>query len=119
MRSLEELDKEIGLKLKKLREDLGLSLREVASRIDIDHSYISKIEKGKMPSLEKLKRLCDLYGVSVQSLFGEETEVPSVLKELGVEWITHIQNMKGKKLTPEQVEKMVEIVTSINNLKKN
>jgi transcriptional regulator with XRE-family HTH domain len=114
---VEELDIEIGLKLKKLREELGLSLREAAKRIDVDHSYIGKIEKGKIPSLKILKKLCRLYGITVSSLFGEEAEVPTVLKDLGIEWITHVENMKNKDLTPEQVEKMVEVVRSINKLK--
>jgi transcriptional regulator with XRE-family HTH domain len=113
---MEELDIEIGLKLKKLREQLELSQREVARRIDVNHSYIAKIEKGQMPSLEKLKRLCSLYGVSVQSLFGDEVDVPDILKELGVEWAAHAKKMKEKKLTPEEVEKMVEIIRTLKNL---
>lgn len=113
---MEELDKEIGLKLKKLREQKGLSLREAAKRIGVDHSYIHKIEGGKMPSLEKLKKLCDLYDFPIQSLFGEEVEVPDILKDLGVEWVAHVEKMKNKQLTPEEVEKMVEIVRTLKNL---
>lgn len=113
---MEDLDIEIGLKLKKLREDLGLSQREVARRINIDHSYIAKIEKGKMPSLEKLKLLCGVYGIPIQSLFGDEIEIPDTLQKLGVEWAVFAKNMKKKKLTPEEVEKMVEIVRALKNL---
>jgi transcriptional regulator with XRE-family HTH domain len=113
---MEELDIEIGLKLKKLREDLGISQREVARRIDMDNSYLAKIEKGKMPSLEKLKKICALYGITIQSLFGEEIEVPNILKELGVGWITHAKKMKEKNLTPEDVEKMVEVIRSLKNI---
>lgn len=113
---MEQLDLEVGLKLKKLREEMGLTLREAGKRIGIDHSYISKIEKGKMPSLEKLKKLCSLYGVSVSSLFGEEVEMPEELKKLGVDWIRTAQNMSEKGLTPEEVEKMVEIVRALKNL---
>lgn len=116
MINLEQLDMEIGLKLKKLRVQLDLSQREVAKRIDIDHSYIAKIEKGKMPSLEKLKRLCSLYGISVQSLFGEEVALPDVLKELGVEWAAHAEKMKEKGLTPDEIEKMVDFVRTLKNL---
>jgi transcriptional regulator with XRE-family HTH domain len=113
---LEQLDLEVGLKLKKLREEMGLTLREVGKRIEIDHSYIAKIEKGKMPSLEKLKKLCSLYGVTVSSLFGEEVGMPEELKELGVDWIRTARNMSEKGLTPEEVEKMVEIVRALKNL---
>lgn len=113
---MEELDIEVGLKLKKLREELGLTLREVANRIGIDHSYIAKIEKGKMPSLEKLKKICSLYGISVASLFGEEVTIPDPLKEIGVDWIRFAENMKDKQLTPEEVQKMVDIVRALKNL---
>lgn len=113
---MEELDIEIGLKLKNLRDQLGLSQREAARRLDMDHSYLAKIEKGKMPSLEKLKKLCLLYGVTIQSLFGDKIEVPDILKELGVEWITHAKNMKDKNLTPEEIEKMVEVIRNFKNL---
>lgn len=113
---MEQLDLEVGLKLKKLREELGLTLREVGKRIGIDHSYIAKIEKGKMPSLEKLKKLCALYGVSVSSLFGEEIELPEELRGLGIDWIRHARSMDKKGLTPEEVEKMVDIVRALKNL---
>lgn len=117
MKPLEELDIEIGLKLKGLREELNLSQREVARRINLDNSYIAKIEKGKMPSLETLKKICNFYGISIQSLFGDKVEVPNGLKKLGVEWIAFAESMKDKNLTPEQVKKMVEIITELNNLK--
>lgn len=113
---MEELDLEIGLKLRKMREDLKLSTREVARRIGVDHSYISKIEGGKMPSLEKLKKLCGLYGISIQSLFGEEVEVPNEMRELGVEWIAFAKDMKEKKLSPDEIVKMVDVIKALKNL---
>jgi len=42
-----ELQKKFGLRLKQLREDKKLSLRELSSRCDLDSSKISKIENGK------------------------------------------------------------------------
>lgn len=115
---MEELDIKIGQKLKCLREESGLSMREAARRIDIDHTYISKIEKGLMPSLEKLKKLCSLYGITIRDLFDgdEQVGVPDGLKALGVEWIAHVNKMKGQHLTPEEIEKMVNIIKSLKEL---
>jgi transcriptional regulator with XRE-family HTH domain len=113
---MEDLDKEIGLKLKKLREQLGLSMREVGERVGIDHSYVGKIEKGKIPSLDKLKKLCNLYGISVSSLFGDEVEVQQELRDIGVEWITFASEMKKKKLTPDEIKNVIEFLKTIKKL---
>lgn len=112
-----ELDIEVGLKLKKLREESKISsIREAARRIGIDHSYLTKIEKGKIPSLHKLKLICDFYGVPVSSLFGDEIETPAPLKEIGVEWIAFAKGMEKRKFTPEEIEKMVEVVQAFKKL---
>ena len=37
----------LGKNVKKLREKKGLSLRQLAALCDVDHSVISKIEKGE------------------------------------------------------------------------
>lgn len=42
-----ELQKLFGENLKRIREKKGLSLRDVASRCDLDNSNISKIENGQ------------------------------------------------------------------------
>jgi transcriptional regulator with XRE-family HTH domain len=45
-----ELQEKFGLHLKKIREDKNLSLRELATKCDLDFSQISKIENGKWDS---------------------------------------------------------------------
>jgi HTH-type transcriptional regulator, competence development regulator len=49
----------LGLLLQKLREDRGLSLRELAQLADIDHAYIYRLETGdkESPSEETLSKL--------------------------------------------------------------
>lgn len=113
---LKELDIEIGEKLKTIRERLDLSIREAARRINMDHSYLAKIEKGKIPSLEKLKQICDTYGIPIQSLFGKEVKTPNKLKDIGVEWIAFVEGMKEREFTPEEVEKMVRVVDAFKKL---
>jgi transcriptional regulator with XRE-family HTH domain len=43
----EQLQIQFGAHLKKLREAKGLSLMDLAIKIDSDDSYLSKIENGK------------------------------------------------------------------------
>lgn len=37
-----------GKRVEKFRKELGLSYRELAQKCDVDHSNISKIEKGEV-----------------------------------------------------------------------
>lgn len=60
----ETIIKEFGQKLKRLREDRGLSLRELAHQADSSSQNIHKIEKGKRnPSLTTICRLARALGV--------------------------------------------------------
>ena len=63
----------VGLNIKKLREQQGLTLRELASKLDVTASFISQVEQGKAaPSLAKLKMMADALSVTVGELVGEE-----------------------------------------------
>jgi HTH-type transcriptional regulator, competence development regulator len=49
----------LGLLLQRLREERGLSLRELAQLADVDHAYIYRLESGdkESPSEEVLSKL--------------------------------------------------------------
>jgi transcriptional regulator with XRE-family HTH domain len=52
----------LGLKLRELREQAGLSLRKAAVSIDIDVAILSKMERGERKlSKELILKLADLY----------------------------------------------------------
>lgn len=110
---MEKLDKVIGNKLKQLRDEHKYTQREAADLAGMDHTYISKIENGKIPSVDKLMKLCSLYGVTLASLVGQETKTPKELKEIGVEWVSFADRMKDKNLTPEKIEKIVDFIEKI------
>lgn len=108
--------KEIGKRLKEIRQKQKYSIREVAEKTDMHFTYVSKIEQGQQSSLDKLQKLCDFYNIPIQSLFGEETNTPSELKEIGVEWITFAKEMEKQNLTPEEIKKYVEAVRILKGL---
>lgn len=51
--------------LKRLREECGLSLREVAQRLQKNHTTIAHIEGGRMdiPNEDRLLKLLRIYGI--------------------------------------------------------
>ena len=57
--------KEIGERIKNLREENGYSQTQVANYLGIDQSNLSKIERGERKfKLDLLKKLCSLYDCS-------------------------------------------------------
>lgn len=67
----------LGLKLKRLRQERGLPLREVAARAGVSVSYLSEIEKGKKyPKPEKLLDLARALGTEFDELVSQRVEEP-------------------------------------------
>jgi transcriptional regulator with XRE-family HTH domain len=49
----------IGQRIRKSREEKGLTQETLAERLDVSNAYISKIERGKTPiNLDRLSELC-------------------------------------------------------------
>ena len=58
-------------RLKQLRISNDLTLKDVASKIDMSLMAYAHYEHGdREPSLETLKKLCDLFDVSADYLIG-------------------------------------------------
>lgn len=61
----------IGSQLRKLREQEKLSLRKLAQKSGLSHSFICDIEHGRCnPSIESLRVLARALGVSPENLLG-------------------------------------------------
>ncbi|WP_432940139.1 helix-turn-helix domain-containing protein [Kribbella sp. CA-253562] len=48
-----------GVQLRRCRQAAALSLRQLATRVGYDHSYLSQVERGRRPGSLHLARLCD------------------------------------------------------------
>ena len=59
----------IGKKLRELREQKGLLLRQVAAELEVDTAYISKMEQGKKNiKLEFIIKLANIYQADPEEL---------------------------------------------------
>ena len=59
------------IRIKGIREELGLSQIKVSAETGIHQSYLSKYENGTLePSLEQLGLLANYYQVSIDWLLG-------------------------------------------------
>ena len=72
-----------GKKIKKLRKTFDLSQEELAEKMNVSRQVITKWENdGGMPEITNLKKLAELFGVSVDYLLDNEKEIEyPLLKE--------------------------------------
>ena len=91
--------KQLGRKLKDLREKIGFSQKFVAKELEITRQAIINIESGKrkIDSFELFK-LADLYNISVTDLITEQEPQISNFQEA----IVHLRN---KNLLDEEEKK--------------
>ncbi len=78
------MKKQIGIRIRNIREDMNLSKDEFAKKIGISGQFLGMVEKGKnCLSIEKLKNLCDFTKLSADYiLFGKETNLTCNTKEI-------------------------------------
>jgi transcriptional regulator with XRE-family HTH domain len=65
-----------GEKLAVLRKKRGLTLRALGKMLEVDHTYISQLEKRKTkPNTVMILKLADIFGVTADQLMRDELEL--------------------------------------------
>jgi transcriptional regulator with XRE-family HTH domain len=66
----------LGEKLRTLRTGRGLTVRQLGDILGVDHSHITKIERGEnIPSLPLALKIADLFGISIDQLVRDDLEL--------------------------------------------
>lgn len=104
---------ELHDRLKKARIDAGFSVKAVAAKLDKTRVQIWRMEKNAdFISIERLRALADLYGVSVHSLFADNLElgadeVPFQLIGMAVEAVEEVACTLETRPSPEHLKNAV------------
>jgi transcriptional regulator with XRE-family HTH domain len=110
----------IGNKIRDLRNKNGDTLPELGKRLNFNYSNLSKIERGeRSASVELLEQIAKVYDVKISYFFGEEGELPNELKEKGAKWISFVDEMEERQLTPEQIKATLEFLEKMGIGKPN
>jgi transcriptional regulator with XRE-family HTH domain len=82
---------QVALAIRNLRQRTGLSQRQLAMRMNVPRTYVSKIENEKAtPTLSSLERLARALNVTVPDLItggGQEDDIRELMKD---EFITEL-----------------------------
>ena len=105
----ESQDLSFGDHLRELRKAKGLSQKELAERVDIDFTYLSKIETGSAapPAEDTIRKLADVLRADADRLTLLAGKVPKDLGEVvtGSRTIpTLLRAMRDKEFTEEELE---------------
>lgn len=76
-------EKDFSLRLAKLREEKGVSARDMSLSMGQNPGYINNIESGKsMPPLSGIFYICEYLGITPKDFFDTDTASPSKANEL-------------------------------------
>jgi transcriptional regulator with XRE-family HTH domain len=66
----------VGLRLRQLREQQGLSQESLGDRAHLHRTYVGSVERGERnPSLDVFYALADALGVGIEQLFQPPSEL--------------------------------------------
>lgn len=119
-------DPGIAKRIKELREHHKLSQKELGDKIDKTPSMVGHYEKGSRGvPLDTLRELCKIFDVSMNYLLeGKEDEtvidifkddLPEELQGLKIEYLQLSKELQDKKISPEKVRRIIEIIDMNND----
>jgi transcriptional regulator with XRE-family HTH domain len=105
-------DAPIGARLRELRQSQGLSLAQVEQQTGISRSFLSHVENGKGDiTFLRLKRLVDLYGVSLMELTRRPTAHPRVVRSHETQPISSSsEGVAARLLSPDAKRLMMPVL---------
>ena len=97
-----EFAKQIGKRIKELRKEAALTLKQLAKATELSAPLISKIENGlAMPSLPTLRLIADALKVNPGFFFRDEDERGYVISRQGDRKIVVSERGPGRKISYE------------------
>lgn len=98
-------EEEFPIRLAKLRNQKGVSARDMSLSIGQNAGYINNIETGKaLPSMSSFFFICEYLDVSPYEFFELDSPCPEELRKL-------VENLKC--LSPRQIENIASIVEGL------
>ena len=104
--------KNLGQRIREIREEKDISLRELAKKLDISAAFLSDVELGRRyPSKKVLHRLSSELGVKAEELENYDTRPP--IEELRKRVLADpafglaLRKVIDKKISPEDLMKLV------------
>jgi transcriptional regulator with XRE-family HTH domain len=108
-------ERELGARIRALREEKGLSLRPVAEHAGVSESFLSQVERGvASPSVASLRRVAEALGESVGALFDGPGGEGKLVRVRDRRRLVHpLRHWEDVLLTPQESRRLQVILSSI------
>jgi transcriptional regulator with XRE-family HTH domain len=104
----------VAARLRALRLERGLSLRQLAKRSDLSPEMLSRAERGeRTPTVETLARACSGLGVSLSAFFSEHRLVVEAREPVAVVAVA-APPIEKLKLAVRDIERVLETIRAID-----
>jgi transcriptional regulator with XRE-family HTH domain len=109
---------DFGITLKKLRREKNITQRDLANRVDVDFTYISKMENGKLensPSEAIIRKIAIELDFDADKLILLANKIPENMRKTIVDDNLAIEFLrKMDDLSEEQRKKIREFIEKVN-----
>src|SRR6266704_4873093 len=111
---------EFGRRLRELRKQKNISQRDLAARVGIDFTYLSKIEGGRSdpPSEVIIRRIAQVLEADEDELINLAGKVPKDLKavlEESPQAVELLRVLSERKLPDETYRRMIHLANILRN----
>lgn len=98
---------DLGRRVAKRRETLGLGIRGAAKEIGVSHPTLSRIERGHLPDLENYQRICRWLGEDAES-----SVMPAIVGGLSPETpvIAEVHFRKRATVSPKTAQALAQMI---------
>ena len=108
---------DFGSRIRSLRKEKDISLRELSERVGMDFTYLSKIENGKVepPSEQKIRAIASELEVGAEELLALSGKVSSNEIRKAVQGNPSVgvllRKIQSRSLSKQQIARMLKIAT--------
>ena len=107
--------KKIGIFLKELRNEKGMTQEQLGEKLGVSNKTISRWETGKyMPPVECLNMLCDIYNISINEILGGERASGDEFTKIAEENIT--VTLKGLEKNYQTFKKIMMCILALTTV---
>ncbi|WP_216829053.1 helix-turn-helix domain-containing protein [Alkalihalobacterium elongatum] len=112
--------KHIGERIKSLRLEQGLTLKELGEAIDFNYSNLSKIERGtRKPAIEVLESLSNYFDIDISYFFTGERRIHKKDNPEENLLVYLSEEMKRHNISLEELKKIIREIDQVRNTSKS
>ena len=107
---------QLGARIRQIRGSLGLSQQGLAEKLAVPRPSVSQIEKGERKvSAEELKKLAEIFNMSIDALLDARKEPQVTIREKGEAYITEPAPQMRINVPQKNLQKFKEVLVYILN----